>query len=120
MQRVVAETQLRDQLLPIDRPVLLEPVCKLEVVFPGEFAGEINQYLNAHRGRIQGMDQVGDDQVLRAEVPLAEIQTFSSDLRSMTQGQGSYTIEFSGYVAVPPQVQAQVVEKYQKDRTEKE
>lgn len=94
-------------------PMLMEPVVNLEVYFPGEFAGEINQYLSSHRGRISGMDSSGEEQLLRAVVPLAEIQTFSADLRSMTQGQGSYAVEPAGFTQVPPPVMAQVVEAYQ-------
>jgi elongation factor G len=98
-------------------PQLLEPVVNLEVSFPGEFAGEINQYLSAHRGRISGMDSLGEEQVLRASIPLAEIRSFSADLRSMTQGQGSYSIDPAGYQAVPPPVQADVIAAYQAQRS---
>ncbi len=93
-------------------PVLLEPMVDMEVTFPSEFAGDISQYLNSHRGRIQGMDQSGDEQTMRAGIPLAEVQTFSSDLRSMTQGQGTYTMDFAGYDQVPATVQQQVIEQF--------
>jgi elongation factor G len=88
----------------------------VEVTFPPAFAGEISQYLNSKRGRIQGMDSAGEQQVIRAGIPAAEIQTFSSDLRSMTQGQADYLVEPAGFEQVPPQVQHAVVDKYQKER----
>jgi len=96
-------------------PVLLEPVVSLEVIFPTEFAGDINQYLNSHRGRIQGMEHSGDGGIVRCGIPLAEIQTFSSDLRSMTQGQGSYSMELAGYEQVPSHLQQQIVDAHSKD-----
>lgn len=99
---------------------LMEPVVNLEVTIPTEFAGDISQYLNSHRGRIQGMEMMGDEQMIRAVVPLAEAQTFSSDLRSMTQGQGSYEMAPAGYEQVPGQVQAQVVEKFKAEFKEEE
>ena len=99
-------------------PALLEPVVDLEVTFPTESAGDISQYLNSHRGRIQGMEQAGDEQTMRAGIPLSEVQTFSSDLRSMTQGQGSYTMDFAGYDPVPANIQAQVIEQFERERAE--
>jgi len=97
-------------------PVLLEPMVDLEVTFPTAFAGEISQYLNSHRGKIQGMEQLEEEQVIRAVVPFAEIQTFSSDLRSMTQGQGNYTMDFASYEQMPNQVQQQVIEAHKRAR----
>jgi elongation factor G len=97
-------------------PVLLEPIVEMEIVFPSDFSGEVNQFLNGHRGRIQGMDASGSDQVLRASVPLAECQTFSTDLRSMTQGQGSFSMSLKGYEAVPPQIQQTVIEQWQREQ----
>ena len=99
-------------------PVLLEPMVNLEVSFPGEFAGDINQYLNSHRGRIQGMDHVGDEQVVRCSIPFAEVQSFSSDMRSMTQGQGSYSFSMAGYEQLPAHLQQQVVDQHAADREE--
>ncbi len=99
-------------------PTLLEPVVDLEVTFPSESAGDISQYLNSHRGRIQGMEQAGDEQTMRASIPLSEVQTFSSDLRSMTQGQGNYTMDFAGYDQVPANIQAQVIEQFDREKAE--
>jgi elongation factor G len=101
-------------------PVLLEPIVEVEAVFPSEFAGDVNQYVNAHRGRIAGMDHAGAEQVLRASLPLAEVQTFSTDLRSMTQGQGSYSMEFSGYEIMPANEQNKIIEKFKALRKDEE
>ncbi len=81
-------------------PVLLEPVVNIEVVIPGEFMGEISGNLSGRRGRIQGMDAIGDMQVVKASVPMAEITNYESELKSITGGQGSYTMEFSHYDVV--------------------
>ena len=101
-------------------PVLLEPIVELEIVFPSAYSGDVNQFINGHRGRIQGMDASGADQVLRASVPLAECQTFSTDLRSMTQGQGSFSMSFKAYEQVPPQIQQQVIDAWQKSQDDDE
>ncbi len=99
-------------------PVLLEPMVNLEISTPSDYAGEISQYVSSHRGKITGVDILGQEQVIRCTIPLAEVQNFSSDLRSMTQDQGSYSMEFAGYENVPPHVQKQVVEQYQKEQEE--
>jgi elongation factor G len=86
------------------KPVLLEPIVNIEVSIPSKYMGDINSDLNGRRGRIQGMDAMGDLQIIKAQVPLQEIQTYSTDLRSMTTGEGSYTIEFSHYDVVPAKI----------------
>lgn len=83
------------------RPILLEPVVDLEVAVPSRYMGEITSDMNGRRGRISGMDTIGDTQVIKAQVPLKEIQSYAPDLRSMTQGQGGYTFAFSHYDVVP-------------------
>ncbi len=83
-------------------PVLLEPVMRIQVTLPDEFAGDIIGDLNAKRGRIQGMMPQGDGETLvEAEVPQAELLRYATDLRSMTQGQGTFTMEFDHYEQVP-------------------
>lgn len=83
-------------------PVLLEPIMKAIITVPDEFAGEIIGDINSKRGRIQGMNPQGDGTTLvEAEVPQAELLRYSTDLRSMTQGQGSFTMEFDHYEEVP-------------------
>jgi len=93
------------------KPVLLEPIATVETVVPTEFMGDVVSDLNARRGRILGMDTVGGMQVVRAQVPLAELSTYSSELRSMTGGQGSYRLEASHYDAVPQRLAAEIVQR---------
>ncbi|CAN5900871.1 elongation factor G [soil metagenome] len=99
------------------RPVLLEPIVTLEVTVPGENFGDISADLSTRRGHITGMEALpGGLQVIKANVPLGEVLNYSSTLKSMTSGQGSYALEFHSYEPVPGNVQQQVVEKYRKAR----
>jgi elongation factor G len=92
------------------KPVLLEPIVNMEVTFPAETMGDIQGDLTRRRGRVQGMESLGSLQILKAQVPLAEIADYASTLGSITGGQGSYTIEMSHYEVVPPNIQQKVVE----------
>ncbi len=83
------------------KPVLMEPIYNLEVLVPNEFTGDVMGDLSSRRGKVQGMDPDGPNQKIRAQVPQAELYQYSVDLRSMTQGQGIYTVEFSHYEDVP-------------------
>jgi elongation factor G len=83
------------------KPVLLEPVMKVEVVTPEEYMGDVVGDLNRRRGMISGMDETPAGKVVRAEVPLSEMFGYSTDLRSSTQGRATYTMEFSDYAEVP-------------------
>jgi elongation factor G len=99
------------------RPVLLEPIVNLEVTVPGDKFGDITADLSTRRGHITGMDSIGGNmQVMKAVVPLSEVLTYASQLKSMTGGQGSFTIEFKSHEPVPAHVQRDIVEKYQKAR----
>ncbi len=94
------------------RPVLLEPVVDLEVTAPSRFTGAILGDLNTKRARIENQDSLpGDLAVIKAKAPLAEVTRYAAQLGSMTQGQGSYTMEFSHYDLVPGNVQQQIVSK---------
>jgi elongation factor G len=87
------------------RPVLLEPVMKVEAVAPDEFSGAIIGDLSARGGQIEGLESRGVGmQGVRALVPLAEMFGYATDLRSMTQGRGTFTMEFDHYDEVPPDV----------------
>ncbi|MDQ7793381.1 MAG: elongation factor G [bacterium] len=99
-------------------PVLLEPIMKVEVMVPEQFMGDIMGDLNRRRGRIQGMEQLGTAQVIKAQVPLAEMFDYAIDLRSMTQGRGTYRMEHSHYEDVPATLTQQVVEEAKKARQE--
>lgn len=92
------------------KPALLEPVMKVEVVAPLDFAGDLMGDLNSRRGRIQGMDTKGANQIIRAEAPMAEMLTYANDLTSITQGRGSFTIEMGHYDFVPHEIAAKIIE----------
>jgi elongation factor G len=85
-------------------PVLLEPVMKVEVVTPEEFMGDVVGDLNRRRGIIQGMDEIPSGKVVRAEVPLAEMFGYATDVRSQTQGRASFSMEFTKYAEVPSNI----------------
>jgi elongation factor G len=91
--------------------VLLEPIMKMEVVVPEQYMGDVIGDLNARRGRILGMSQRGNAQVIDAEVPLATMFGYVTDLRSMTQGRGTSTMQFANYSPVPSAIQEELVAK---------
>jgi elongation factor G len=93
------------------RPVLLEPIMQIEVHIPEAYMGDVISDLNSKRGRILGMDSIGHNQVIRAQVPMAEILTYANDLTSITQGRGYFTMEFSFYEEVPAQIAEGIIEK---------
>jgi elongation factor G len=92
-------------------PAVLEPMMHVEVTMPEEFLGDVIGDLNSRRGQIEGMDARGSTQVVRAAVPLAEMFGYATDLRSMTQGRASYSMELSHYAEVPPNLAAELVAK---------
>ena len=95
------------------KPVLLEPCVEVEVTVPSNFMGDITSDLSGKRGRIQGTDMVGSETaIVKAIVPLSEVSNYQSQLKSVTGGQGSYTMEFSHYDAVPGNVQQQIMAEY--------
>lgn len=96
-------------------PVLLEPIYMVEVTVPDEFMGDIMSDFNTRRGRVLGMEQKNNRTVVRATVPLAEILRYSTDLRSMTQGRGIYTIEFDHYEAVPSNLAQEIVAQHKEE-----
>ena len=85
-------------------PVLMEPVMKVECVIPDEYLGDVMGSLNSRRGHIDGMDMVGTAQAVRASVPLSEMFGYATNLRSQTQGRGTFTMQFSHFAAVPKNV----------------
>jgi elongation factor G len=97
-------------------PVLLEPIMKVAVTTPDDYMGDIMGDLNSRRGRVLGMDNAGKNQVINAEVPLAEFQTYAPDLRSMTGGRGMYSMEFLRYDEVPAQIAVKVIEQLKADQ----
>ncbi|MHB8458767.1 MAG: elongation factor G [Candidatus Limnocylindrales bacterium] len=93
------------------QPVILEPIMKVEVTMPEEFMGDVIGDLNSRRGQIDGMESRGGTQVVRAFIPLALMFGYVTDLRSMSQGRASSSMEFSHYAEVPPSVASELVQK---------
>jgi len=91
------------------KPVLLEPVMNVEVSAPDQYSGDLIGDMNGRRGRIQGMDTRGNAQVVKAQVPMSEMLSYSSNLTSMTQGRGSFSMEFSHYEVVPAHIAEKIV-----------
>ena len=91
-------------------PVLLEPIMEVNITTPDEYMGDIMGDLNGRRGRVLGMDSAGKNQIIKAQVPMAEFLTYAPDLRSMTGGRGIYTMKFSHYDEVPAQMAEKVIE----------
>ncbi len=100
------------------KPTLLEPIMKVEITIPDEFAGSIMGDLNSRRGRIQGMDNKAGKTIVKAEVPMAEMLTYGADLTSMTQGRGSFNMEMSHYDYVPAALQEKVITQAKAERGE--
>ena len=95
----------------IANPILLEPVMEVEVVSPSDFLGDVIGDLSSRRGKIGGMTQRGEAQVVAADVPLAEMFGYSTQLRSMTQGRAVYTMQFDHYEEVPKNIAEQIISK---------
>ncbi len=91
------------------KPCLLEPIMDVEVNVPENYSGDIMGNMTSRRGRIQGMEPKGHSTIIKAQVPLAEMLTYASDLTSMTQGRGSYSMDFSHYDIVPQQISEKIV-----------
>ena len=91
------------------KPCLLEPINNVEITVPENYSGDIMGNLNGRRGRIQGMDSKSGSTIIKAQVPLSDMLTYASDLTSMTQGRGTYSMEFSHYDLVPQPVTEKIV-----------
>jgi len=103
------------------KPCLLEPIVILHVTVPGDNLGEINSDLSSRRGRPLGMDAAGGDfQTVHAEVPLAAVTNYARSLSSITGGQGSYTLDFSHYDIVPPNLQQEIIAKFKVQEDEED
>ncbi len=106
----IAGRQVFKKAFAAARPILLEPVVNIDVTAPSDFVGEITRDLAGKRGQIVGQDMLpGNQAIIHAQVPLSEVATYGSQLKSVTGGQGSFSMELSHYDIVPPNVQAQIV-----------
>jgi elongation factor G len=99
-------------------PVLLEPICEVTVTVPEEYMGDVLSDMNTRRGRVQGMDQKGGRSVVTAQVPLAEMQRYSTSLRAFTQGRGFYTMHISHYENVPNHLVQEIVAQAKQEAEE--
>ncbi|MDQ3684972.1 MAG: elongation factor G, partial [Acidobacteriota bacterium] len=97
------------------KPTLLEPIMDIEVVAPVEASGDIMGDLNSRRGRVQGMEMRGKNQVIKAQAPMSEMLDYQSKLNSITAARGSYHMEFSHYDPVPGQIAQKIVEQARAD-----
>ncbi len=106
--KIAASMAIQDAC-KLARPVILEPMMKVEVVTPEKFMGDITGNLSSKRGLVEGMEERGMNKVIRATVPLSEMFGYINSLRSMTEGRASFTMEFSRYDIVPPNVEKDIV-----------
>ncbi len=97
-------------------PVLLEPIYKAVITVPEEFTGDVMGHLNTKRARVLGMEQQGGKSIITALVPLAEMQRYATELRSMTQGRGLFWMEFDHYEEVPPHLAQPIIEAAKRER----
>jgi len=100
------------------QPILLEPIVNIEIEIPEEYMGDVIGDLNSRRGRVQGMDAKGSNQIIKGQVPLAEILKYAPDLRSMTSGRGNFTYTHSHYEEVPAYIAEKIIAEAQKDKEE--
>jgi elongation factor G len=101
------------------KPVLLEPIVDVQIIVPDAYMGDIIGDLNSKRGRVLGMEPVGNKQMIKAQVPQAEMARYTIDLKSMTQGRGKFKMEFSHYEDVPGQIAEKIIEKARQEKEEK-
>jgi elongation factor G len=92
------------------KPVLLEPIMAVEVVTPEDYMGDVIGNINSRRGQIEGMEPRGNAQVIRARVPLAEMFGYATDVRTMSQGRATYTMQFLHYAEVPHSIAEKLTE----------
>jgi len=99
-------------------PILLEPIYVVTVTVPADNMGDVLGDMNTRRARVLGMDQEGTKSIVNAVVPLAEMQSYTADLRSMTQGRGVFGMEFQNYGRVPTHLQDKIINEAKKRREE--
>ena len=105
----IAGAQAMKKGLSQGQPILLEPIVTIQITIPNDLTGDIIGDLNTKRARVQGMNPSGDINIIEAQVPLAEVLRYAIDLKSMTQGRGTYTMEFSHYEEVPAQISQRII-----------
>jgi elongation factor G len=94
------------------RPILLEPIYILDIIIPGEYLGDVMGDISTRRGKIQGMEQVGKKQILKATMPLSELFGYYPNLKSLTQGRGLFEQKFSHYEKLPDELAKVIIEAF--------
>ena len=98
------------------RPVILEPIMKVEVSLPEDYLGAVQGNISSRRGQLMGTDDINGSKMIRAEIPLSEMFGYATDLRSRTQGRGNYTMTFDHYAEVPRNIAEKIIgERGKKD-----
>ncbi len=112
--KIAASMALKDGVQHA-KPALLEPIMAVEIRIPEAYMGEVNRDLNGRRGRVLGMDSNGEMQIISAQVPLAELASYATELRSLAQGRGSFTMTLDHYDDVPGHIAEKVIESHRKE-----
>lgn len=115
--QVAAKHAFKDAIMKA-KPVLLEPIMDVDIIVPDEYMGDITGSLNSRRGRIMGMEPGEGTQTIKAQVPLEEMYKYVNELKSITAGRGTYTMQFSHYEVVPSNITQAIVEKAKKAKEE--
>jgi elongation factor G len=116
----IAGSLAYQQAMEQARATILEPIMHVDITAPAEYIGDIMGDLNSRRGRVEGVEADGDAQTVKARVPLAEMLTYGSTLRSITQGRGSFHMESSHYEEVPRNLQEKIISEHRKDHGEQQ
>ncbi|MBX5456634.1 MAG: elongation factor G [Thermogemmatispora sp.] len=115
----IAASICMQEAVPQANPTILEPVMNVTVIVPEQTMGDVMSDINTKRGRVLGMESIGNGmQKIIAQVPQAEMLHYATDLRSLTQGRGTFTMEFYQYEEVPPQIQQELIARYKKEKGE--
>jgi elongation factor G len=112
----IAGREVFKQLVLNAKPILLEPIYDIEVKVPEDCMGDVMGDLSGRRGKIMGMDTQGHFQVIKAKIPLSELDRYATTLRSKTSGRGIFTMTFSHYEPVPKELEARIVEEAKKTK----
>ncbi len=112
--KIAASMALKDGVQHA-KPALLEPIMAVQIRIPDAYMGEVNRDLNGRRGRVLGMDSDGETQIISAHVPMAEMSSYATELRSLAQGRGSFTMSLDHYDDVPGHIAEKVIESHRKE-----
>ena len=106
--KIAASMAFKEAVKKAD-PCLMEPMMKVEIIVPEQYMGDVMGNVSSRRGRVEGMEARGSDQIIHAYVPLSEMFGYTTDLRSRTQGRGMFTMQFDHYEEVPKSVAEKII-----------